>query len=669
MLTGWEKVIFIFVLLGSLGATRITFGNMFRVIARGPQPIRWSRFWPNIWTGITSLFGKPLFKSRLLVTIIHSIVSWGFILYILVNLFDVIYGLKAGFGFFPEHWIGSLYRIFVDLFSVLVLLGIIFFVVRRFMTRDPALKIDDRVLIPETTKRGVQRDSLVVAAFIFLHVGFRFLGASFELAQHHSDPFQPAASLLAGMWVDCSPGGLMFWEHACWWVAIGLILAFIPYFPFTKHAHLFMGPLNHMVSPEKAAPAALETIDFEDESLEQYGVALLEHLPQKEILDAFACIMCNRCQDSCPAYITEKPLSPSALEINKRYYINANMQDLAEGKETTERLSEWMLSPDAIWACTSCSYCVEVCPVGNEPMVDILRIRQDLVMMESDFPQEAVNTFKNMENNGNPWGQSAQDREKWTEGLSVPWMRDKRSAEYLYWVGCAGAYDARGQKVSQAMVNLLNKAGVDYAILGNEETCTGDSARRLGNEYLFSMMAEQNIETFRNYGVKKIITQCPHCFNTILNDYPELGGRFEVIHHTQLLEELVKDGKLNPSRPIDSKVTVHDSCYLGRHNDIYSSPREILASIPGVKLAEMPRTGAEGLCCGAGGGRMWLEETIGTKINVERIEDVKAVQPDEVATACPFCATMINDGLADQDMDASTDSKDVAEYLLAALSD
>jgi len=327
-----------------------------------------------------------------------------------------------------------------------------------------------------------------------------------------------------------------------------------------------------------------------------------------------------------------------------------------------------MLSEDAIWACTSCGYCVDVCPVANEPMVDILRIRQDLVMMESNFPKEAVATFKNLEVNGNPWGQSGQDREKWIGDLEVPLMREKGQAEYLYWVGCAGAYDARGQEVSKAMTRLLNKAGVDYAILGTEETCTGDSARRLGNEYLFQMMAQQNIDTFDKYKVKKIITQCPHCLTALKNDYAELGQNYEVVHHTELLGDLVKSGKLQPTKRNDGKISYHDSCYLGRHNDIYNSPRDILKAIPGVRLEEFPRSGAEGLCCGAGGGRMWLEETLGDKtINVERMEDVKAVKPDDVATACPFCATMINDGIKAEELDMSTASKDIAQYLLESI--
>jgi len=656
MLTGWEKAIFILVLLGSLGATRITFGNMFKIISRGALGIDWILIFKRIPTGILAFLGQPLFKTRLLATVIHTGVAWGFILYMLVNFIDIIYGLVPGFHFFPDSFVGNLYRLFVDIFSIIVLLGVVYFLFRRFIQNDPALRINETVLVNEKARSGVYRDSALVAFFIFFHVGFRFVGASFELAQAQGDVFQPAASVLALCWEGMDHNILVFGEHAAWWLAIGLILAFIPYFPTTKHAHLFMGPLNHMITDNTMTAASFETINFEDESLEQYGASLLEHLPQKHILDAYACIMCNRCQDACPAYITGKPLSPSAIEVNKRYHIREHVSDLANGQDSSEKLSDWLLTEDAIWACTSCGYCVEVCPVANEPMVDILRIRQDLVMMESKFPKEAVTTFKNLEVNGNPWGQSPQDREKWVGDLDVPKMRDKGEAEYLYWVGCAGAYDARGQAVSQAMAKLMNMADVDYAILGTEETCTGDSARRLGNEYLFQMLAQQNIETFDNYKVKKIITQCPHCLNALKNDYQALGKNYEVIHHTAFLEDLVQQGKLS----------YHDSCYLGRHNDIYSSPRNVISAIPGVELEEFPRSGNEGLCCGAGGGRMWLEETLGEKtINVERMEDVKAVQPDGVATACPFCSTMINDGLKAEELNA--DSKDIAQYLLESI--
>ncbi|MFH1851463.1 MAG: (Fe-S)-binding protein [Candidatus Neomarinimicrobiota bacterium] len=667
MLTLIEKILFVVALLVVGYLTWRNFGNLFKAIARGPQALPWKNFFKRLGAGLTVLVVQPkLWRSRPLISFIHALVAWGFTLYILVNFFDVIYGFVPGFKFFPGTGLGATYEIFVDIFSLLVLLGVAFFLVRRFIFNSPALVIAERVQLLPVVRKGMRRDSAIVGFFILLHVGFRLLGASFEMAGHGGSDWQPVASAIGGLWGGFSHAGIVAGEHICWWLAIGLILAFIPYFPYSKHAHLFMGPLNKMLETSRPSPAVLEKIDFEDESLESFGVAKLEELPQTELLDAYACIMCNRCQEACPAYNTDKQLSPAAIEINKRYFLNQNLSAFAGGEESEQPLLQWLLTPAAAWACTTCAACIDVCPVNNEPMVDILRLRQDRVMMESDFPKELVVTFKNLENNGNPWGISSEDRAKWIAGLDVPLLADKKSADVLYWVGCAGSYDALGQKVSQAMIKILNAAGVDYAILGNEESCTGDSARRAGNEYLFQALAEQNVATFGQYQFKKIVTQCPHCFNTIKHDYPQFGGDYQVLNHTDFILDLIKNGKLQINGSLSGKFTYHDSCYLGRHNGIYDSPRAILKLL-GVDLQEMERHGRHGFCCGAGGGRMWLEETEGTKINIERMEDVKQLQPAAVATACPFCATMISDGLKDTGLAETTTSKDIAEYVAQVL--
>jgi Fe-S oxidoreductase len=648
MLTLWEKLLFIILVAASATISVRTFTLMIRAIGRGAEPIDWQKAlkkWPHgLWIFLSQ---RTLFTTRPVAGFIHALVAWGFTLYMLVNLIDVLEGLIPGFHFFPEHWIGFAYRLFVDIFTVLVLLGVVYFLVRRFIFHSPLLKINSPVLIAETTRRGISRDSAIVGFFILFHVGFRLVHASFAVALHGNgfDMSQPAASTLAMAWSGMEGTALTLGLHLGWWLALGLILAFIPYFPYSKHAHLFMAPINHMAKPERRAPAVLEPIDLENEELEQFGVAKLEHLPQTEIFDAYACIMCNRCQDACPAYTTGKPLSPSALEVNKRYYLNEHLKTFADGAESEEAMRQWAISDDAIWACTSCGYCVEVCPVANEPMVDILRLRQDLTLMESDFPQEAVGLFKKLENNGNPWGISQQDRDKWTEGLDVPRISEKSDAEYLFWVGCAGAYDDKGIKTTKAMIQILNAAGVSYAILGNEEKCTGDSARRLGNEYLFQMMAMENVETLNGYGVKKIITQCPHCLNTIKNEYSDFDGHYEVLSHTDFIQKLIVEGKISVDHAALGKMSYHDSCYLGRHNHIYESPRTLLQAIGGEEnFVELARHHDEGYCCGAGGGRMWLEETIGEKINNERTKDVAASQADTLGVACPFCQTMLVDG-------------------------
>ena len=610
-----------------------------------------------------------MFKTRPVIGFIHALVAWGFTLYLIVNIVDVLYGFIPGFHFFPNYFIGKLYRLFVDIFTVLVLLGVVYFLVRRFIFKDNRLVINEPVMLNDLAKIGMRNDSLIVGLFIFLHVGSRLLAASFEIARNGSDTFQPAATTIALLWSDFSQESIIISEHIFWWIALGLILGFLPYFPFTKHAHLFMGPLNYMAKTERKSMAALEAIDFEDDSIDQFGAGQLGHLPQSQILDAYACIQCSRCQDACPAYETGKELSPSALEINKRYFLNNHLDEFINGSIPDAAITDILLTDEAAWSCTTCGYCVEVCPVGNEPMLDILRARQDLVMMESKFPQEAMETFDKIENYGNPWGLSPQEREVWMEGKEVPLMRDKKEAEVLYWAGCAGAYDNRGKEISQAVVDVLNEAKVDFASLGNEETCTGDSARRIGNEYLFQTMAEKNLETFGKYKFKKIVTQCPHCFTTLKNDYSELGADLEVVHHSQFIGELVSEGKISPKAWLDEDVTYHDACYLGRHNDEYDAPRDVIQSImKNGSLVEMEKSREESFCCGAGGGNMWYEIKTGERINHNRFKQAADTGATTVATSCNFCNIMMEDGMKVTGNDDKMKVMDIAELVSKSLS-
>jgi len=666
MLTGLERILFVLIVLASLGLSWVTFGRMFKVIGRGSDAIDWKKTIKNWPKGLAVLISqKTLFKTRPAIGVIHAGVAWGFSLYILVNVIDVMYGMIPGFHFFPDHIVGDIYRFFVDIFSMIVIIGVVMFIVRRFITKDERLVTNEPVLLSESARKGIQRDSLIVGMFIILHVGFRFVGASFEVAIHGTDWSQPGATMLSAVWGGLSSENLVFGERLGWWMALGLILAFMPYFPYSKHVHLFMGPLNYMAQVERRSPSTLEIMDLEDEDTEQFGAAKLEHLPQKQLLDGYACIMCNRCQDACPAYQTGKELSPSALEVNKRYYFNEHQKEFAAGAESLDGMSKWMLSEEAAWSCTTCGFCIEVCPVGNEPMVDILRIRQDLVLMESNFPRDAMDVFDKIENYGNPWGMSPQDREKWTEGIDVPKMREKGSAEYLYWAGCSGAYDDRGKDISRSVAKIMNKAGVDYAILGNEETCTGDSARRIGNEYLFQMQAAQNMENFEKYGVKKIVTQCPHCLTTLKNDYGEIGAELEVVHHSEFIADLIKEGKINPDQSLEEEVTFHDACYVGRHHGEYDAPRDVLQSVMGDKgkVVEMPRNKEQSFCCGAGGGNMWYEINTGKRINVERFEEAIETGAKKVATSCNFCMIMMEDARKVTGQDETMEVVDIAELV------
>ena len=670
MLTDIEKIIFILLAIIAIGLSYTTFNKMFKAIGVGSQQIDWKRALLNFPKGLEVFISqRTLFKTRPVIGFIHALVAWGFTLYLIVNIVDVLYGFIPGFHFFPNYFIGKVYRLFVDIFTVLVLLGVVYFLVRRFIFKDNRLVINEPVMLNDLAKIGMRNDSLIVGLFIFLHVGSRLLAASFEIARNGSDTFQPAATTIALLWSDFSQESIIISEHIFWWIALGLILGFLPYFPFTKHAHLFMGPLNYMAKTERKSMAALEAIDFEDDSIDQFGAGQLGHLPQSQILDAYACIQCSRCQDACPAYETGKELSPSALEINKRYFLNNHLDEFINGSIPDAAITDILLTDEAAWSCTTCGYCVEVCPVGNEPMLDILRARQDLVMMESKFPQEAMETFDKIENYGNPWGLSPQEREVWMEGKEVPLMRDKKEAEVLYWAGCAGAYDNRGKEISQAVVDVLNEAKVDFASLGNEETCTGDSARRIGNEYLFQTMAEKNLETFGKYKFKKIVTQCPHCFTTLKNDYSELGADLEVVHHSQFIGELVSEGKISPKAWLDEDVTYHDACYLGRHNDEYDAPRDVIQSImKNGSLVEMEKSREESFCCGAGGGNMWYEIKTGERINHNRFKQAADTGATTVATSCNFCNIMMEDGMKVTGNDDKMKVMDIAELVSKSLS-
>lgn len=431
-----------------------------------------------------------------------------------------------------------------------------------------------------------------------------------------------------------------------------------------------MGPINYLTRPRRNAYGTLEIIDFENDQTEQYGVAKIEHLEKSQLLDAYACIMCNRCQDVCPAYLTGKELSPSALEINKRTYLNQNRKALAGGEESKELILDYGLSPSALWACTSCAACVEICPVGNEPMYDILTIRRDRVLMESNFPKQLQGAFNGMERNQNPWNMN-EDRLKWMEAdpsLVVKTVEQNPDFEILYWIGCAGTFDQRAQKITRAFTKILNKAEINFAVLGNKEGCTGDSARRAGNEYLFSKMALHNIETLNTYKVKKIVVTCPHCLHTLKNEYPQMGGRYEVIHYSQYIETLLASGKIKFDAKIRAskiKIAYHDPCYLGRHNRIFEAPRNILKSL-GRPFAELERNKTNSFCCGAGGAQMWKEEEKGSEsVRHNRLKEIQKTSSDLLCTTCPFCLTMLTD--ASNELQVAIEIQDLAQILVEYL--
>ncbi len=670
MLTNIEKILFLLLVVVTGSAAFVTFRFMFRSIGRGNGVIARDAIWDRIKNGVVGTVSQGgIINRRQTTSLFHFGVSWGFIFYLLVNLLDILEGLIDGFIFPGDNAVGNIYRLLGDLFSVAVIIGVVYFLIRRFGARDPELTVRDNVKLTPKAVKGIPRDSLIVGLFILLHVGFRFLGQTFLIAQEGSDSWQPVATLISSLWAGLTPAAQDIGWHVCWWLALGLIFAFLPYFPYSKHAHLFMGPLNIATRPKRRALGAMEPLNFEDESIEQFGAARLTDLSETQIFDAYACIMCNRCQDACPAYVTGKELSPAALEINKRFYLKTKMADLASGKEDEALLLDYAISESAIWACTTCAACIEVCPVGNEPMFDILNMRQNQVLMESTFPNELRGAFNGMERLANPWGMT-EDRMSWAESLdfNVPTVEENPDYEILYWVGCAGAFDPNAQQIARAMAKILHAAGVNFAVLGNNETCTGDSARRAGNEYLFFEMAMMNIETLRAIGAdkKRIVATCPHCLHTIGNEYTDFDAQFEIVHHSQLLEELVASGRLALKKDqILEEATFHDPCYLGRHMGEYDAPRDAMAK-SGLVMLEMNRNRENSFCCGAGGAQMWKEEEHGRiAVSADRFDEAQSTGAKVLATGCPFCAIMMKD--ANIEAGDAMQVKDVAQIVAEAL--
>jgi len=665
MLTLVEKILFVIATLVSLYFTYRGVARIMGHINSGQGKIDWSLAYKRVGELIVKVgLFQPVFRFRLVPSILHGLIGWGFLSFLLINLADLINAFTSFKLLDHLGWFGNYYRLLADVANVLIIAGILAMAFRRFILRPATLSTRETTLLNPKARFGILRDSAIVATFIFIHNSMRFLGESASLALPVAgtwnivdpvlDPWQPFISRFALYLIHFSPATLEIIEHVAFWLSIGAVVAFLPYFPYSKHIHLFFAPINFAVKPERKSIGQLSYINLDDQSIEQFGAAKMKDLGWEQIMDSYACIMCFRCQEVCPEYNTGKLLSPAALEINKRYHFN--------GGGTTDVAMTELISEEAVWACTSCGACVDICPVGNEPMRDILDIRRNLSMMESNFPKQLESAFKGMERNMNPWNVSQADRMKWADGMSVPTIEQNAEPEILWWVGCAPATDARAQKTAQAFAKILSAAGVNYAVLGKNESCTGDSARRAGREDIFFGLASQNVEILNEVAPKRIVTTCPHCLHTLKNEYPAFGGNYEVIHHTQFINELVGAGKI--SLKVDSEqlsVTFHDPCYLGRHNKIFDAPRDALKSA-GALTIEMPRNSAKAFCCGAGGAQMWKEEENGTgRVNEARFAEVKSTGADMVAVGCPFCLTMMND--ASKADGGNIQVKDVAEIV------
>lgn len=643
------------------------------------------------------------------VLLLNSIMLWG-------------RGYDPTFDFWgvlsTEHWFGKLYSFGKELAAAGAIAGAVAFWYIRLVKRGKDSGDPKAVVNKPRMTLGFEPNLILGIIFTMMFADFLYVGGRLALEAKASGAtlgwsdwawYEPFGSALALAFQNIgNPTGIAVVEHVGFWWHSAWVLLFLNILPYSKHFHIITVMPNVFAYQRRYnALPNVEDLEGKVEREEPVGISKLEHLTYKHILDLYTCTECGRCSDNCPAYITDKMLSPKHLTLalrNQLYTTEKAMfganDEVADpkGEAAPPRDAEpnrWplhtfphapeggyftsdvpvelvpnVIHPDVIWGCTSCRACEEQCPVMITYVDKIVGMRRDQVMMKNEFPAELLTAFNGIETNGNPWNISAMDRADWADGLDVKLMSDHPGAEVLYWVGCAASYDDRAKKVARSVVKLLQKAGVDFAILGTEETCTGDPARRAGNEYLFQMLAQQNVETLKGYEAEKktIITACPHCFNSLGNEYKDFGGHYDVVHHTDFLNGLLVAGKIKPTKPVKAKVVYHDSCYLGRYNGVYESPREVLKAIEGVELVEVPYWSKnKGLCCGAGGAQMFMEEQNENRVNRKRTLQLLDTGATTVASACPFCMTMLTDGIKDQEKQDDIRQLDVAELLAEAV--
>lgn len=584
----------------------------------------------------------------------HVFMAWGFLLFVIYYLLFIIIG--AGFGI-SDAMEGNIffayYSWIMDIAAPFVIIGASWGIIRRYIIKPSRLKGEQTL------------EAMVILGTVLIHPITHLFKIATGIALAHppvglgiSTP--PISTGLSHLFTGA--GSVEIWYSFWFWIHWGFVLFVLVYIGYSRYLHMVAAPFNVLLrsSPEKLPKGALSPIDLE--AAETFGVSKITDFTWKQLLDLYSCVVCGRCQDSCPAYASGKPLNPKDLIQRLKKHLLETGPKLLKGENEASPIVGEVISEEAIWACTTCRSCMEVCPVANEHVDKIIEFRRNLVLEQAQMPEPAMAALRSIETRGHPWRGTTFTRTDWTSGLEVKKLSQDSDVDVVYWVGCTAAFDDLCQKVAIAVAKILTLAGVNFGILGNEESCCGDPARRMGNEYLFQLQAQHNIEILKQYNVKKIITACPHCFNTLKNEYPQFGGNFEVVHHTQFISDLLLESKLKPTMSIMKKATYHDPCYLGRYNAIYEEPRKIFASIPELKFTEMERGKKNSFCCGGGGGRSWMEEA-GIKISHLRTDDAIRTEAEILVVACPFCMIMFKDAVKAKEVDETLEVIDIAQLV------
>jgi len=648
-------------LVGGFSLFFLKVRHLYRLMqsVQGQTEFKLDRVRERVVVFFKDVLGQTNVRRKLAPGLAHTMIFFGFLA---VQPHSLELMLK---GICPAIEVGHLlpglyggYLFVADILAPFVLVGFAYAIYRRVVVRPPYLTM------------GMDANLIILFTCVII-ITFQLINAFQTLLPLEAGVFDytgtfPVSGLLVGLFGldQLTPQKIFIGYEIAYWVHMATIIGFLIYIPGSKHLHLLAAAPNVFLKPLECEKAIVKT-DIEDEDLDTFGLGKTVELNWKNVLNLYACTECGRCEEQCPAANTDKPLSPKKLIHDFKLDLFAHADAiLAKDAEAVQPIvrEDSPITGDVLWSCTTCRACEDICPVNIEHLDFIIESRKNQVLMEASFPPEIQETFTNLENQANPWGFAADTRANWAKDLDVPLMTDNPEADVLYFVGCSGSFDDRGKKIAQAMARVLKRADVNFAILGPEEACNGDVARRAGNEYLAQMLIQQNVEVLNQYNPKTILAGCPHCFNTLKNEYPQFGASYPVVHYTQYLLELHQQGRLKPNNKNLGSLTFHDSCYLGRWNGIYAAPRDLLRSMNATgSLLEMQRTGEKGFCCGAGGGRMFMEETLGKRINIDRAEEVMKTGAATLASACPFCATMLMDGLMDKESDIVV--KDIAEIV------